>query len=789
MSREIDPHNLSETENVVSEHSGIDPGVDPRGKRKAAAKEKNLLQLARGTKEEKMRAARMLLDGWNDGEDRLRNIMAQWDVNEAQKEGIVGAYIVKEKDENRAWIPLGASRQYTGSNKAARLCRRIKNQLFSDPPVPEIEGEGGSEEERERAEFSQRVLEINGKRRRADFLGTAREAFSIGDVYGSGFRHWYIDEYGGGHRPLQIMASIGIEDMEQALREPGDSPVLQFVEEGGKLSLTKPAKPRRQWIRNIKCQLLNGRNVRFIPYTCRNIDDAEGVQIGVMETWGELKRLMPELEDLPEERVEEISGARPQRYERLLRQGQFDRPQNKGDDRLCFVLTEYHKVCGRYPFGAQIIMLGEDHIVYAERWYDQSNNEPLDIPVDQFMQHFDEGNPYGRGGMGYLGPQNEVRNMLIGSLLEHLDRFNNRKQFVPYTSSYQAFQHQLGTGTYIPIPPGGEPRGEDIPPFPSAVEEMVPFITDDMEDEASLRASAQGGNQPGVESSAHANTLIEQAIVGLTELQQNTVAGIERGWSIYMQLARAFYSVPQRISWVGDDGAFKEREWVGTDLMSEADVRVKPGTLTMFSRTMKTELIGGWSQLGWIGPQEAKALVASNIQATVGARDNAHRLRVRRQLARFENGPPKGWTPPPAPDPTQQQGAGPPPEEQPDPLLAEIFKLLPVDMTPEVAQIREYEMGRSMASSRFLTFPPEWQRGLLDSYTVMRQAAGIYTLEEQQQAAQAEKEAEEADRQAQRESAQQQQETKLIEGQIKAQAEIAKTMASNPPTEGAVSLT
>jgi hypothetical protein len=296
-----------------------------------------------------------------------------------------------------------------------------------------------------------------------------------------------------------------------------------------------------------------------------------------------------------------------------------------------------------------------------------------------------------------------------------------------------------------------------------------------------------------VESGTHLSAIIDQAIVGPTELQQNTVKGFERGWRIWMQLARAHYTVPQRISWIGDDGAYKEREWMGADLVSGADIKMKPGSLSMFSKTMKTELIGGWSQLGWIGPQEAKALVAGNIQATVGARDNEHRLRVRRQIAKFENGPPDGWQPPPppkppppAPPPQEGQPPQPPPQPEPpkpDPLLAEIFASLPVDLSPEVAMIREYEMGRAMASARFQTFPPEWQKGLTDSYTVMRKAAGIFTLEEQQEAEKAAKEAEEKMEQQRQQAMLEQQNLKLLEGQIKAQAEIIKTQADVPEVQ------
>src|SRR5205823_8897993 len=87
-----------------------------------------------------------------------------------------------------------------------------------------------------------------------------------------------------------------------------------------------------------------------------------------------------------------------------------------------------------------------------------------------------EEDPYGKGLMRLLGPGNEVRSAQIGALLEHLDRFNNRKVFYPITSALQPKAMQAATGTYIPINPGGQPTVEDLPTFPDASLKMLDFI-------------------------------------------------------------------------------------------------------------------------------------------------------------------------------------------------------------------------------------------------------------------------------------------------------------------------
>ena len=81
----------------------------------------------------------------------------------------------------------------------------------------------------------------------------------------------------------------------------------------------------------------------------------------------------------------------------------------------------------------------------------------------------------------------------------------------------------------------------------------------------------------------------------------------------------------------------------------------------------------------------------------------------------------------------QQIANQPPPQ---DPQLATIFKALPVDEEPLVAGIRAYELGLAVSAASYGKHGPEWQQGLTNEYLAMRQAAGIVTLAEAQQAEQ-----------------------------------------------------
>ena len=112
----------------------------------------------------------------------------------------------------------------------------------------------------------------------------------------------------------------------------------------------------------------------------------------------------------------------------------------------------------------------------------------------------------------------------------------------------------------------------------------------------------------------------------------------------------------------------------------------------------------------------------------------------------------------------QQTVDSPPP---PDETLVEIFTPLPIDEEPENAALRTWELGLSVAGSKFAQHPPAWREGLADEYMRMRQAAGIVTLAEQQAAAESAEQSQ-SDLQGQMDAAD------IQEAEIKAGAEVEK---------------
>ena len=153
-------------------------------------------------------------------------------------------------------------------------------------------------------------------------------------------------------------------------------------------------------------------------------------------------------------------------------------------------------------------------------------------------------------------------------------------------------------------------------------------------------------------------------------------------------MVRAHYTEPQKIKWLGDDSAYRITEWKNSDLRSTKDVQIRRGSFTQLAPSAKAAITREYADLlaGYVQPQEMQRILSDGLGSTIGLQEDPHRMRVRRQVSAWQRGPT---------------------EEPVDP-----FTPLQVDVIPEVALVRLYELGRAMASTRFAKQTPEWQQFL-----------------------------------------------------------------------------
>lgn len=707
----------------------------------------SLLVMAQSGNDGRKKAAAQMLKDWDDSWKDVKGIKEQWKANKARYQGFTGVELVKKQDHSECYIPRGAKKNVSGLNKASRLCRRLRATMFADPPMAEAVPSGDEDEARDAAETSTRVLQnVSSEGQLSLTLGYG-DAFDLGAVYGSGFVRFWPDMNGGGWVPKQVEAyGYAVDatdpkpDVDPTTGQPGSTETtLRYVTEDDQFTEDR-TQAARQWLPKLKRELLTGKNVRFIPWQVRDIWEADGCHIGCAITLGEIKRQFPWVAKWSTDRQQKLISTRPQFFDTLIPAGRKDNQGTQGnrDDALCFLLTRYHVQSVQYPEGAYLIAGGSDELLcpspdspeHDGTWFDKLHAEPLDIPVTQLKQLTEEDNPYGKGAMEDLGPGNEIRGAVIGQHLEHFDRFNNRRIFLPLISTLQAQQLQAPTGTPIPIMPGAEPKYEEIPDFPVMGEKLLAWIDKDMDDESGLQQVGQGLSPSNVKSGVHANVVREQVTQDLSDMRENCIRGMTRGWRICLQLMRAYFTDAQQFQFQGADGSFKVKRWKNSDMGDTRDVRLERGSFTQLTPTAKADIAQQYAQLGILSKPDLEHVIEGSIGGLFGLQDNPARQRVRRQISAWEEGPPDGWQPPQAPvdalgQPQVDPQTGQPVPPPPDPTLAAIFDQRSSDTEPEVAQIRTFELRRATQGTNFARWPAEWQVGIAGAYDQARQAAQV----------------------------------------------------------------
>lgn len=250
------------------------------------------------------KAAKLATALWMRDERTMANRKERWKVNRWRRMGNWMARLKWDKLQDRAtaYLPPGTSVIPPALNKMSRLVRRLIAILWVDPPVPECTPMTDSEEDRDAAELSQRVLLDAGSASKLDVPNLCRRASAVGADSGSGFVRIWTDPAGGGSRPkaIQVRPSIegfpDVEDPHQALKDPrtggqwiGET-TTKYVTKSGKLTDDKDDADR-EWLPGLCSEILDGRRIRFIPTTAYNVDEADGVIIATAKPLGELKNM------------------------------------------------------------------------------------------------------------------------------------------------------------------------------------------------------------------------------------------------------------------------------------------------------------------------------------------------------------------------------------------------------------------------------------------------------------------------------------------------------------------
>jgi hypothetical protein len=704
---------------------------------------------------------KLLRDTWSLQRDRYARMMAEGEVNERRRAGDTNVWAVKTQDQAR-WViysPPGASKVPVAVlNKPARLCSRFVAALHPDKALPDAQPAGEQDEDRESAQFANQVLlDLDGESGLND-EELHRAAQDSACNWGSNYLLYLTSPTAGGMHPITIQAHPQALTEQEAALAPGpvdpmtgmpgpgmpadpNDLILRYVTADGTLT-DQPGEAATRWMPKLVGFRFTPASVRRFPLTSADIWDADKVVIAAYLSLGTCLDLWPDqLEGLSLQEQKDLihwrgmPDSKPLLPRKMGEASDVRPPEGLEHEGLVLVLIGFARACRSYPNGAYVVVAGEDTVLQQGEWVGTTTEgakEPRDIPLTQIIQwRGDRDHPDGSGLMHFFGPAGEFRAELYGNISDYNTRANNRKTFVPYHSTYQPQDAQLAFSSIVPIPPGGAPTFEQVPEMPQSLPMLLDRLDRELDDASSLQQTGQGLSAPGVDSGRHALAIVQQVNQGLSDPHEYAKRAKERSWRIKLQAFRFDYTIPQVFQYVGEDGAYRTRYWMGSDLGGTRDVRILAGTGSLMNPLQKAQVLSQLGQLAGIPSEDVSALIGTMLPQVTGLPDNPFLQRIRRQIETFESGPPQGWTPPPPPpppiptvvgaDPMGQPMMGPPPPPPPPPE-GDLWQWVPSDVLPVSAGVRVRELAKVTAKARYLNYPGPWRVGLEQEFARMQQA-------------------------------------------------------------------
>ena len=681
-----------------------------------------LLDLAKSDPEE---AAKKIKKLWELQDVAAERLKVFWDQYKLWLMGIRGVRARPASTEVNRWelyVPPGALDMPPVLDQTESLIDKVVSHVLSDKAQPRCVPVDDSPEERDGAQFAERILTVMGSSAEANDPSIFRRACKKSGIYGSSFIYHYPDDAGW---------------------EADD---------------TQPNGRRTR--KQICKRVLPSFYVRPLPETSASIADADGILVMDTTTVGDMKRRFPAIVDGPEAwsvedwtqvvewKPKASKWARPWfASKRMMAGPEFKENGMPTDTSPVVTLALYMNVGGEYQDGAYILTAGGTKTLYAEDWLDHSEPEkprPLMLPVVQWKQLTDDvsDNFFGRALIQMLGPIGEIRASIVLSWINYLDRFGYPHTFLPLGSVVQPDQLAARDGRAIYFNPQGQPVVEQIPPFPADAKEFLDRAGAVENDIVGLYGAVGDSGQSN-ESGEHLALNQAAAAMNITQISDNAADAITASWRVTLEQTRAFITEPQLLRYEDADGGYREKAWQGIDIGNTRQVEIKPGSFTGLNQQARESKIVQWQQLQWITPDEAKELVGAGMRAQTGLEDNPFVRKIRRELAEWRKGPPQEWMQA-AQQITQKNGQDaavaqitgsqpPPPATPPDPS---IFQRVDTDMEQDVARIRHAEIRREMSGAGYWHQDPAWQAVISQEYAAMKAAAGVMTVQEQSQMAQ-----------------------------------------------------
>ena len=576
---------------------------------------------------------------------------------------------IDNKDQYRVSLAPGTAgmRMQAIPNQAWDLINKCAATLTADEPKPRAHPLNDTEQAEQAAEMAERFLEENGSANNLNRAALYHAAIEASATKASAYLHYWVDPSAGGWRPLQIQAHPLAQDANNPHVGPDGNPtpdeILRYVTPHMQFT-DDPSQAAPEWVPMMRADLGGREHIRVFPETAR-VEHADLVIWLWYSTIGEGKRRWPDtVGKLAEEDVSALCDWTPERYLNLLpaalrsrwklMSGDPKARNGTGDQRLFFYYVAYQRPDHDTPKGAHIVSSGafdSGYTIHKDTWAIRFPREGggtdercIDIPVVQvtLAPDVDERDPSGRALIERFAGGCEADQTLMVGYLEALDTTLHIEKYVIGTSTVQGFQVDASraTGEAIPLSnPNDKIEYGQVPPVPANLLEVSQDVRERNESAAAMPRPIIG--QSRQEKSGKAIALAtQQAQIGLTQMNRAVQAVYARGFTIEVQLFQKYYTVPQMIRYVGDDGQYKVAEFRNVDFALVGDVDIAEGTGTLMTPDQRVEWVNTLKQSGSLGDEEANDAIRPLLVDQLGLPDNPHEQRIERSITLWLKGPP-----------------------------------------------------------------------------------------------------------------------------------------------------
>lgn len=678
-------------------------------------------------------------------------------------------------------------------NKSWDLINKTTEALLVDFPESEAEPTDDTEEANGAKEMANRFLAQDAGEQGTNDAVLFHDRVNRSLASASTYLECWTDPTGAGYVPLQIKAHPQAVDANNPLVDQMGNPttdyVLRYVT-ADKQFTEKASEAAPQWQPKLRGAKWQREHIRVYPESAR-VEDADKVIILGFCTLSEAKRRWKSVAAMQPDELSALCDWTPLRYLVLLppfqrarwklTDGRDKEKSGSSDERIMFYYHPYVKAGQDYQKGADVVVSGAKGGLILDRKTlskdvqvgEQTETRCMEIPVVQITPRGDpdEMDPSGRAFIELFAGAAENSAFLAMSFSEGISKTLSTPWFTSSTSAVEGWQIEeaRASGDTIPILniATDKPLQMTPPVMPLGFFQMYELADEAINSIASSERAAQGADNSKERSGKALQIAVSQNNVNLSGMQHAINNAYARWCRIKIEKAMADFSTTQQISYVGEDGAYKQDEWTGVDFAKIGKVIVKAGTGTGMNPDAKVNYLGNLVQAQMMDPDEAKDAARPSFSKRLGIPDDPQVQRVERQIGAWLKGVPSPeWIQQAqvyqqakavadqqnqqAQAAYQQQTAQhqaneqnnqtlkiagaealPQPPQQAVPMGADGMPLtppwgpfapLPMDDEPLIAQLRMRRLAKLMAKAEFSSKDPMWTQLVVDEYNRMRTA-------------------------------------------------------------------